>query len=113
MLYRYTNGNWEALATSMTSSDADNVNYQSETPGFSYFAVGNKEAAPAVAPPTSEAQTQPTPAPVTPAPSPAVTSPSQPTIPAAKTSSNTIAWIVVAIIIIVAAIGFLMMRKKE
>ncbi|MEK6945978.1 MAG: PGF-pre-PGF domain-containing protein, partial [Nanoarchaeota archaeon] len=41
-LYRYNSGQWNALSTAMTSSDADNVWFGAVTPGFSYYAVGGK-----------------------------------------------------------------------
>ena len=41
-LWRYKNNMWAMLTTTMASSDETYVYYEAETPGFSYFAIGNK-----------------------------------------------------------------------
>ena len=46
VLYRQADNKWNKLATKVVSSDANNVYYEADTPGFSYFAIGT-EAAPA------------------------------------------------------------------
>jgi len=75
-LWRYKNNVWTMLSTTMASSDETYVNYEAETPGFSYFAIGNKIIAPEevseeevpeeeVAPPTEEVEPGlPTPKPI-------------------------------------------------
>ncbi|MBI2651785.1 PGF-pre-PGF domain-containing protein [Candidatus Woesearchaeota archaeon] len=46
VLYRYKDGTWNKLATKIISdSDANYINYEAETPGLSYFAIGSKAAA--------------------------------------------------------------------
>ncbi len=115
VLYRYSDSKWNALPTTKTGSDANNVLYQSTTPGFSTFAIGTTEAAPAVTPPTEAPTAPPTEAPVTPpteAPTP--TAPVTPPEEAKKPVSRTaMAWLVVLIIVVVAAVGYYMWQKKK
>ena len=40
-LYRYKNSVWNKLSTSVKSTDSTYVNFEAETPGFSFFAVGS------------------------------------------------------------------------
>ena len=113
VLYRYSDSKWNALPTTMSGSDANNVLYSATTPGFSTFAVGNKEAPPAAAP-AAEA----------PAEAPAAPAGEAPAVPAEKPageaamekkglSTTAIAWIVVAVIVIAAGIGYFMWQKKK
>lgn len=112
VLYRYSSGSWNGLPTTKTGEDANNYLYQAVTPGFSTFAVGNKEAAPTAAPTPPTAPTEAAPPPVTPP-----TAPTQPAAPApvqqAKKPTSTTAWIVVAIIVIIAVIGYVVWKKKQ
>ncbi|TQD28285.1 PGF-pre-PGF domain-containing protein [Methanolobus vulcani] len=41
-LYRYSDGSWNALPTSVTEEDNEFVSLESETPGFSPFAIGSE-----------------------------------------------------------------------
>lgn len=41
-LWRYKNNVWTMLSTTFASSDETYVYYEADTPGFSYFAIGNK-----------------------------------------------------------------------
>ena len=112
VLYRYSESTWNALPTTKTGDDANNVLYQSTTPGFSTFAIGTKEAAPAVpapeAPPAEVPAEAPAEVPVTPE------VPAAPEAMEKKPLSNTaLAWIVVGIIVIVAATGYLMMQRRK
>ena len=112
VLYRYTNGNWEELATVTTGADANNVLYESTTPGFSTFAVGVKSS---VAP-VPEPVPVPTETPVPPPETVPTTEPAPveaPTAPEAGTSNTLIAWIVVLLIVVVAAVGYYMWQKKK
>ena len=43
-LWRYKNNIWTMLDTTVATSDTTYANYEAVTPGFSYFAVGNKVA---------------------------------------------------------------------
>jgi len=43
VLWRYSSSQWSRLETKMASSDASYVYYEAVTPGFSTFAIGNKE----------------------------------------------------------------------
>lgn len=112
VIYRYSESKWNALTTTRTGADANNVMYQTTTPGFSTFAIGSKEAAPVTAP------TEEKPAEVTPptAEVPAeVPKEEAPAAPAKKPglSSTAMAWIVVAIIVAAAGVGYYMMQKKK
>ncbi len=44
-LFRYSGSEWIALPTSVITADGDVVRYKAETPGFSYFIIGEKDAA--------------------------------------------------------------------
>ncbi len=112
ILYRYSDNKWNALATTKTGADANNVLYSATTPGFSTFAVGSKEAAPVAAPPEEVPSEAP---PTTEAPPTEAVPPAEaPEVMEKKGLSNTaIAWIVVAIIVIVAGVGYYMWQKKK
>ncbi|MBI4452519.1 PGF-pre-PGF domain-containing protein [Candidatus Woesearchaeota archaeon] len=116
-LYRYSGGTWNQLSTTMTSSDAEYVTYSASSPGFSTYAVGNKEAAPV---------TQPTEQPTTPTETPTMpTTPTEtPTMPTTPTETPTeevkkgigkaaVAWIVVLIIAALGALGYFLYQKKK
>ncbi len=63
-MFRYANSKWDELKTTMGKDDGTHIHYTAETPGFSYFLIGQKVvvAAPAtIAEPAKEAAT-PTPA---------------------------------------------------
>ena len=40
-LYRYKSSVWNKLSTSVKSTDSTYVNFEAESPGFSFFAVGS------------------------------------------------------------------------
>jgi len=113
VLYRFSESKWNALPTSKTGADANNVLYSVVTPGFSTFAIGSKEAAPAVTPPVEEKPAEvPVPTaevPAAPEEKPAM----EEEVKKPALSRTAIAWIVVAIIVIVGAIGYFMWQKKK
>jgi len=43
VLWRYSGGSWNRLDTKLVSSDGSYARYEAITPGFSTFAIGNKE----------------------------------------------------------------------
>ncbi|MBI3027532.1 PGF-pre-PGF domain-containing protein, partial [Candidatus Woesearchaeota archaeon] len=115
-LYRYSDSKWNVLPTTKTGADANNAIYESVTPGLSVFAIGVKEAA--AAPAAPEEAPAPTPeAPAAPeeAPAPTPEAPAAPEAMAAKEkiSRTAMAWIVVALIVIVAAAGYFLWQKKK
>ncbi|PIZ51965.1 hypothetical protein COY27_01900 [Candidatus Woesearchaeota archaeon CG_4_10_14_0_2_um_filter_33_13] len=60
-LFRYVDGQWVALATTMGEDDGTYVHYSASTPGFSYFAIAQKELAePVVAETAAPVTEQPT-----------------------------------------------------
>ncbi len=84
-LFRLDNNEWAELMTSVTSDDATSVSFTAETPGFSYFAIGNKFAVvPVVVQQTSETN--------------------ETTTPEKSTGSNIWVWVLILVIIIVIAI---------
>ena len=107
-LLRYNNNEWVALPTTVGSEDALAVEYKATTPGFSFFAVGEKSAATAVAPSPSAEGTQPTP---TPAPTTAPTAPSSGTAMEKEGGSSTWLWVVLVLVVIGAAVYFVNKRK--
>lgn len=114
VLYRYNSGQWNELPTTITSSDADNVWYEAVTPGFSDYAIGSKSGAVSTTTPETTPTEQPaeTPAATTPTEQPAAGTTPQP-VESKPIGKNTLAWIVVAIIVIAAALGFVMWQKKK
>ncbi len=44
-LYRYADGTWNALSTSMIVDDGEYVHFESQTPGFSPFAIAASSVA--------------------------------------------------------------------
>jgi PGF-pre-PGF domain-containing protein len=44
-LFRYVDGEWVSLTTTLGEDDGTYVHYTAETPGFSYFAIAQKEVA--------------------------------------------------------------------
>ncbi|WP_440956708.1 right-handed parallel beta-helix repeat-containing protein [Methanosarcina sp. Mfa9] len=65
VLYRYHNGNWEALDTEILNEEGNYVRFRAKTPGFSLFAVGVRASAPASELPAAQVEpaTQVEPAP--------------------------------------------------
>ncbi len=41
-MFRYVNGNWGELKTTLGKDDSEYVHYSAETPGFSYFVIAEK-----------------------------------------------------------------------
>lgn len=114
VLYRYSDSKWNALETAMTGSDADNILYSSVTPGFSTFAIGSKEAAPAAPPAPAETPAETPAAPAEEAaPAPVAETPAEGAMEKKGLSTTAIAWIVVAVIVVVAAVGYTMMKRKS
>ncbi len=68
-LLRYNSGEWKELVTVVKSEEGSYVSYEAETPGFSYFAIGQKSQPAVVVPVTGEvkeeAVTTPSTAPTT------------------------------------------------
>ena len=111
VLYRYSDGKWNALPTTKTGSDANNALYSAVTPGFSTFAIGGKEAAPTGEAPTAPTEEKPAEAPSAPsaeAPKEEAPSEAKPGL-----SSSTMAFIVILIVVALAAAGYYMMKKKK
>ncbi|MBI1936048.1 PGF-pre-PGF domain-containing protein [Candidatus Woesearchaeota archaeon] len=115
VLYRFSDDKWNALPTSKTGADVDNILYESTTPGFSTFAIGSGEAAP-VAPPAAPVEQPTTPTAPTGEVTTAAATAEQPAAPAeAKPglSKTAMAWIAVLVIVVVAAIGYFVWQKKK
>ncbi len=111
VLYRQADNKWNKLTTKVVSSDANNVYYEADTPGFSYFAIGT-EAAPAPAAAeegaaaAEEAAAEEKAEELTPpAKLPVVTPP-----PASKAW---IGWLIAAIIIVTGIIIYTLTKKKK
>ncbi|MBI2657312.1 PGF-pre-PGF domain-containing protein [Candidatus Woesearchaeota archaeon] len=115
VLYRYSDSKWNALPTSKAGTDANNVMYSATTPGFSTFAIGNKEAAPAAAEqpaegaPAAEAPTVPGETPTAAGEKPA----GEAAMEKKGLSTTAIAWIVVVVIVVAAGVGYFMWQKKK
>lgn len=110
VLKRYVNGAWQDLKTKLLSKDSKYAYYEAETPGFSYFAIGEKStAAPApVTPPEEQPPVEQPPAEQPPEEQPPVEQPpvEQPPAeqpPAEKKPSN-LANILVMIVVVLAIV---------
>ena len=114
VLYRYSGGKWNALTTSFYRSSGSNYEYQAITPGFSYFAIGSTKAAPpANIEATEEEDTTTAPTEQQP---PATTTTEPPKKPVELTKEpfyKNIAFIVVALVIIVALVAVVVRQKKN
>lgn len=94
--YDENSNEWKELETRYVESDSENEYFEAEVESFSFFAIAEKEI------PTVEEEVieEPTPTPI------------QPTIPEDK--SNKLIWIIVGLIIVVAAIAsYLWLQKKQ
>jgi len=54
-LFRYADGAWGELSTTLGADDGTYVHYSAQTPGFSYFVIGEKGEAVEASAPTEEA----------------------------------------------------------
>jgi hypothetical protein len=98
------------------SDDANNIFYQSTIPGFSAFAIGVKEAA--LSPALPEEKPAEVPLPTGEVPAETLPEEEQLGVPITEVKKpflnrTTMAWIVVAIIVVVAAIGYFMWQKNH
>jgi len=94
VLMRYTTS-WKALSTKKVSSDGNNVYYSAETPGFSYFAISQKDSSPVTpAPTTEEPPVQP---PAEPEAQPLQETPPVETVPE-ETSENPWMWTILGVL---------------
>lgn len=108
-LMRYTE-QWDELATTKTSSDSEFVYYEAETPGLSYFAIGEKtvvESQPVVEETAPETSTEPAVVEDT-SESETTATTSEPSEPEPKSS----AWKWVAILLVLAGVGYYFVSKK-
>ena len=112
VLYRYADSKWNGLPTSKTGDDGTNLLYDSTTPGFSTFAIGGKEAAPAETPAETPAEA-PTEAPAAETPAAPAETPAASATGEKPTSSTTMALIAIAIIVVVGALGYYLYQKKK
>ncbi len=106
VLYRYNADKWNELTTIVGEDDGTYVYYTASTPGFSYFAIGEKTTGTALVveqkvEETSKATT----------PTEEVTVPTEETIQKAGWAWS--AWLIFAVIITIVVIGFFMKKKKK
>ncbi len=116
VMNRYVDGKWVELTTSKGADDGTFVHYTAQTPGFSYFAIGQKSGAPTV-----EVKKE-TAAPITKKIEEPVVAPQQtaqpveekviaPTAAEVKTKRALWPWIVAVLVVIALAWFFLRPRK--
>ena len=111
VLYRYSGGKWNALTTSFYRSSGSNYESQAIPPGFSYFAIGSTKAAPPAE--TTEEETpaaEPTEQPAEPT---ATAKADKPVEQEKKPFNKNIAFIVVALVIVVAIVMMAMRKNKN
>lgn len=106
-LNRYSEDVWTALATTRTDEDTAYLYFESETPGFSPFAITGQEkilVSPAVA--ETEAITE------APTPTDAVTTPTEVETPPEPTSGGS--YLILGVVALVTIAGvYLYMRKRQ
>ncbi|PIN74342.1 hypothetical protein COV20_00255 [Candidatus Woesearchaeota archaeon CG10_big_fil_rev_8_21_14_0_10_45_16] len=108
-LFRNVDGKWVQLETKMTSSDDTYVHFEAQTPGFSYFVIGEAEqpiatsAAADEAAPGSEAASET-------AEQPAA---GEEAMVEEGGSSLGITLLVLAIVVVIGFIGYSLLRKKR
>jgi len=100
-LFRYADDKWNMLTTKIVSSDANKVNYEAETPGFSYFAIGSITGAVEVGVEVPEEALPPT-----------VTPPEEKEIVTPPAAAGYI-WLIVLVLVVIIVIIFLRVRKKS
>jgi hypothetical protein len=123
VLKRFSNDAWNDLTTRLLSTDSKYAYYEAETPGFSYFAIGEKPAVTASVPvPTTPAETpaeQPTeqqPPAETPAEKPS--GQQQPPITGVKTTTKKPSALVTALIVVAVLLAIILIilgitRKRK
>ena len=102
VMYRFVDGKWESLPTQVLSENDKHTRYLALSPGFSYFAVGEKLTQ-TVPPATGAATTE-------------VAQPEKPSAPEvgkALSPLMTAVIVVVAILLLAAVVYFVFLRKKE
>ncbi len=109
VMYHFTEGKWKALSTSLTDEKSAKYTYVANTPGFSYFAIGEKEG---VRPLTSTPTIEPTPS------SSSEVGEQQSDLQPAETKKSAVTSIlpiIIVVVILLLAIGvyFLFVRKKD
>jgi len=105
-LFRYVNNKWTELTTTVGTDDGTYVHYSSGTPGFSYFAIGQKTTVVAEGlTPVEEVVTEPGVEPTPGAVPGAVVTP----------ESKSLTWLLVVIAVIIAAviIAVLTLKRKR
>jgi PGF-pre-PGF domain-containing protein len=123
-LKRFADNDWQDLKTTLLSTDSKYAYYESETPGFSYFAIGEKSAEltpvpkPAEEPATTTTtETGTGAATTTPEKKPATTQPEKQPAAATTTTKSKPAVQVTIVVIVVIAIGLIILtstgRKKK
>ncbi|MBI2135336.1 PGF-pre-PGF domain-containing protein [Candidatus Woesearchaeota archaeon] len=106
-LYRFADSKWNELTTKVSGTDSTYVTYESDTPGFSSFAIGTKtgvtveEEAPAEEAAPAEAPEEGAPTPV-----------EKPT-PVQALGKAPVAWIIAAVVVILGIILIVMYQKKK
>ena len=102
-LLRHADGQWNELSTSVKSSTSTAVTYTATTPGFSYFAIGTKAAAPSEATPGEAVPSEAAPA--------GETKPLPITPPGA--AASTIGWVITIVVLIIIIAVVVARRKKK
>jgi len=109
-MYRYAEGKWNELKTTIGEDDGTYVHYTAETPGFSYFVIGERTGA-AVAEPEAEAAGEEA------APSEEVAEgeavPAEETAAAGEgAAAPSWPWVVVALVVLGVAVAVYLMKKR-
>ncbi|MFH0700993.1 MAG: PGF-pre-PGF domain-containing protein, partial [Candidatus Woesearchaeota archaeon] len=106
-LYRYADGKWTELKTTVGKDDGTYIHYTASTPGFSYFLIGQK-AITAAAPVTAPKVTEPTPEVSVPVPE---LPPKE--VPVIVPKNNLWKWVIGALVLIVIISWMALTIKKR
>jgi len=104
-LHRFADGKWNELPTTVGQDDGTYVHYKAETPGFSYFVIGEKKTAAAPVAPAEEVPVEEALAEV-----PAEEAPVE---EAAEVTKKTKVWSFVAVLLVIAAIVVILVALKK
>jgi PGF-pre-PGF domain-containing protein len=123
VLKRFVNGAWVELTTRLLSQDTVNAYYSSDSPGFSYFAIGVKSTPAVVTPPVSVTPPVTTPTvtptppvePTQPAPvvAPAATNKTPPAAPTATSKKPSALLTSLIVIVLLLAVVFIIVNATK
>ncbi|WP_254831445.1 PGF-pre-PGF domain-containing protein [Haloglomus salinum] len=116
-MYRFNDGEWQPLDTTLVRESSGTLIYESETPGFSLFAVTGQEATPVTPTPTPVTPTPETPTatptPETPTDTPSPTGPTETSPPGDGGDNTAILLGALILLLLIAGAGAALYLARE